>query len=233
MSQTTADPAMLRLPLKEKIAYVIGDLDSNILLDIGMLYLLTFYTNALGLPGTYGGIIFLIAKFFTAFTDMGTGVVLDSQRKIGPKGKFRPFVLYGSFPVALLATANFIGTPLEMTGKTVVATLLFMLYGLCHSLNWALVSDTVEYGEWRTDVRSEGTVYMDSPTFAKCPKRWLAFFQGGAYTNWLRSKRGAIDQHSRRVTPVDLHVSLYDHGPGHNYNGRFLQPQRENVLPYR
>ncbi len=24
---------------------------------------------------------------------MGTGIVLDSRRKIGPKGKFRPFVL--------------------------------------------------------------------------------------------------------------------------------------------
>ena len=44
-----------------------GDLGSNILLDIGTLYLLKFYTDVLGLPGTYGGIIFLIAKFFTAF----------------------------------------------------------------------------------------------------------------------------------------------------------------------
>ncbi|MDI5349525.1 hypothetical protein MJL48_33195, partial [Salmonella enterica subsp. enterica serovar Kentucky] len=42
------------------------------------------------------GIIFLIAKFFTAFTDMGTGIMLDSRRKIGPKGKFRPFVLYAA-----------------------------------------------------------------------------------------------------------------------------------------
>ncbi|MDI5035927.1 hypothetical protein MJM43_29550, partial [Salmonella enterica subsp. enterica serovar Montevideo] len=42
------------------------------------------------------------AKFFTAFTDMGTGIMLDSRRKIGPKGKFRPFVLYAAFPVTLL-----------------------------------------------------------------------------------------------------------------------------------
>ena len=106
-----------------------GDLGSNILLDIGTLYLLKFYTDVLGLPGTYGGIIFLIAKFFTAFTDMGTGIMLDSRRKIGPKGKFRPFVLYAAFPVTLLAIANFVGTPFEITGKTVMATVLFMLYG--------------------------------------------------------------------------------------------------------
>lgn len=61
---------------------------------------------------------------------MGTGIMLDSRRKIGPKGKFRPFVLYAAFPVTLLAIANFVGTPFEVTGKTVVATMLFMLYGL-------------------------------------------------------------------------------------------------------
>ena len=134
MSQHASDPATLRLPFKEKLAYGMGDLGSNILLDIGTLYLLKFYTDVLGLPGTYGGIIFLIAKFFTAFTDMGTGIMLDSRRKIGPKGKFRPFVLYAAFPVTLLAIANFVGTPFEVTGKTVMATVLFMLYGLFFSM---------------------------------------------------------------------------------------------------
>lgn len=89
MSQTNTvqnqDVATLRLPFREKVAYGMGDLGSNILLDIGTLYLLKFYTDVLGLPGTYGGIIFLIAKFFTAFTDMGTGIMLDSRRRIGPK----------------------------------------------------------------------------------------------------------------------------------------------------
>ncbi len=55
---TTEDPATLRLPFKEKLSYGIGDLASNILLDIGTLYLLKFYTDVLGLPGTYGGILF-------------------------------------------------------------------------------------------------------------------------------------------------------------------------------
>ncbi|EPN9384279.1 MFS transporter [Cronobacter malonaticus] len=138
MSQTNTvqnnDVATLRLPFREKVAYGMGDLGSNILLDIGTLYLLKFYTDVLGLPGTYGGIIFLIAKFFTAFTDMGTGIMLDSRRRIGPKGKFRPFVLYAAFPVTLLAIANFVGTPFEITGKAVMATVLFMLYGLFFSM---------------------------------------------------------------------------------------------------
>uniref|UniRef100_UPI0019544138 MFS transporter n=1 Tax=Klebsiella aerogenes TaxID=548 RepID=UPI0019544138 len=28
-----------------------------------------------------------------------------------------------------------------------------------NSLNWALVPDTVDYGEWKTGIRAEGSVY--------------------------------------------------------------------------
>ena len=136
MSNTSTmqqDPTKLKLPFFEKVAYGFGDLGSNILLDIGTLYLLKFYTDVLGLPGTYGGIIFLIAKFFTAFTDIFTGIVLDSRKNIGKMGKFRPFIFYFSLPVALIGIANFVGTPFDITGKTVCATILFMLFGLVFS----------------------------------------------------------------------------------------------------
>lgn len=85
------DPLTLKLSLREKCAYGVGDFGSNLMLCIGTLYLLKFYTDELGMPAYYGGIIFLVAKFFTAFTDMLTGVLLDSRRNIGAKGKFSAF----------------------------------------------------------------------------------------------------------------------------------------------
>lgn len=99
------DPLTLKLSLKEKFSYGIGDFASNLMLCIGTLYLLKFYTDQLGMPAFYGGIIFLMAKFFTTFSDMLTGVLLDTRRHIGKKGKFRPFILYASVPVALVTTA--------------------------------------------------------------------------------------------------------------------------------
>ena len=102
------NPLTLRLNLREKIAYGMGDVGSNLMLCIGTLYLLKFYTDELGMPAYYGGIIFLVAKFFTAFTDMLTGFLLDSRKNIGPKGKFRPFILYAAVPAALIATLQFI-----------------------------------------------------------------------------------------------------------------------------
>lgn len=56
MSQHTSDPATLRLPFKEKLAYGMGDLGSNILLDIGTLYLLKFYTTCWDCPVLTGGL---------------------------------------------------------------------------------------------------------------------------------------------------------------------------------
>ncbi|MBG6243931.1 MFS transporter [Candidatus Symbiopectobacterium sp. 'North America'] len=128
------DPLTLKLSLKEKFSYGIGDFGSNLMLCIGTLYLLKFYTDQLGMPAFYGGIIFLVAKFFTAFTDMLTGVLLDTRRNIGKKGKSRPFILYASVPVALVATAQFVANDFSLTVKTALATVLFMLFGLFYSL---------------------------------------------------------------------------------------------------
>lgn len=129
-----ADPLTLKLSLREKCAYGMGDFGSNLMLCIGTLYLLKFYTDELGMPAFYGGIIFLVAKFFTAFTDMLTGVLLDSRRNIGKNGKFRPFILYASVPVALVATAQFMANDFSLTVKTAIATILFMMFGLFYSL---------------------------------------------------------------------------------------------------
>lgn len=83
------DPLTLKLSLREKFAYGVGDFGSNLMLCIGTLYLLKFYTDELGMPAYYGGIIFLVAKFFTAFTDMLTGVLLDSEAKYWHKRKIQ------------------------------------------------------------------------------------------------------------------------------------------------
>ena len=85
------------ITFKERFAYGIGDFGSNLFLCIGTLYLLKFYTDELNIPAAYGGVIFLISKFFTAFTDILTGLILDSRKTIGPRGKFRPFILFVSF----------------------------------------------------------------------------------------------------------------------------------------
>ena len=66
---------------------------------------------------------------------MLTGVLLDSRRNIGARGKFRPFILYASVPVALVATAQFMANDFSLTGENGPRhRALFMMFGLCYSL---------------------------------------------------------------------------------------------------
>jgi GPH family glycoside/pentoside/hexuronide:cation symporter len=58
-------------------------------------------------------------------------------------------------------------------GDTVFNYIIFTSLALwgsafVNSLNWAFVSDTVEYGEWKTGVRTEGLVYCSLTFFRKC-----------------------------------------------------------------
>ena len=160
------DPLTLKLSLREKCAYGMGDFGSNLMLCIGTLYLLKFYTDELGMPAFYGGIIFPVAKFFTAFTDMLTGVLLDSRRNIGKKGKFRPFILYASVPVALVATAQFMANDFSLTVKTALATVLFMLFGLCYSLM------NCSYGAMVPAITKTRTSVRSWPPGVRAARRW-------------------------------------------------------------
>ena len=50
---------------------------------------------------------------------------------------------------------------------TIITTISYFGYGLTSGLNWALISDVVEFGEWKTHVRSEGIVYSSYTYFRK------------------------------------------------------------------
>ncbi|KTR61437.1 hypothetical protein RSA47_22170 [Pantoea ananatis] len=89
--KTGSDPLTLKLPLREKVAYGAGDFGSNLMLTIGTLYLLKFYTDELGMPAWYGGGVFFVGEFFSAINDMFTGIVLGLPRPIGTRGKLDLF----------------------------------------------------------------------------------------------------------------------------------------------
>ncbi|WP_281165453.1 MFS transporter [Liquorilactobacillus sicerae] len=56
--------------------------------------------------------------------------------------------------------------------------------GFTSALNWALISDCVEYGEWKTGVRSEGVVYSFFTFFRKLSQA-LAGFIPGIILTWV------------------------------------------------
>ncbi|WP_223593087.1 glycoside-pentoside-hexuronide (GPH):cation symporter [Neobacillus bataviensis] len=121
-----------KLTLKEKVSYGLGDVGNGFMFDMGQLYLLKFYTDVLGISAYWGGLVFLISKIFDAFADSSVGAFVD-RRNLGKRGKFRPFILFGSIPLAIMTVISFLAPDFSSTGKIVFAFVTYMLFGLAYS----------------------------------------------------------------------------------------------------
>ena len=83
--------------MKDKCAYMMGDLGCNLVLTLANSYLLIFATKVLGVAGAVVGTLFLLARIVDAFTDMAMGRIVDTHAdKHGDR--FRPWIIYGSVP---------------------------------------------------------------------------------------------------------------------------------------
>lgn len=127
-------PSEQRLPFREKFAYGVGDFGYNFVLNITTLYLLKFLTDVAGINAAWAGVIFLVSKVFTGFTDLGTGILLDTRKKFGPRGKFRPFMLWTIVPLFIFNMLLFCNFDLSSNTKTLLFILCFMGFGLFFSL---------------------------------------------------------------------------------------------------
>ncbi|GIN64844.1 MULTISPECIES: glycoside-pentoside-hexuronide (GPH):cation symporter [Bacillus] len=122
-----------KLSVKEKISYGFGDFGNGFMFDLGQLYLLKFFTDVAGIPAAAAGGIFLVSKLFAAVVDPIVGTSIDYRKRIGPKGKFRPYLLYGSIVLAILTVLTFISPNLSPTGKLIYAYASYMIWGLGYS----------------------------------------------------------------------------------------------------
>ena len=108
------------LTLREKLAYSLGDVGNGFMFDLGQIYLLKFYTDTLGLSPAIAGGVFLFVKIFDAFADFGVGCWVDNRKNIGRRGKFRPYILFGTVPLGLATFACFYNPEFSPTGKQMV-----------------------------------------------------------------------------------------------------------------
>ncbi|GGG08466.1 putative symporter YjmB [Paenibacillus albidus] len=121
------------LKLKEKVAYGMGDFGNGFMFDLGQLYLLKFFTDVAGISAKYAAGIFLVSKLFAAFCDPIVGSSIDYRKNIGSRGKFRPYLIFGSLALAILTVFTFISPNLSGTGKLIYAYASYMIWGIGYS----------------------------------------------------------------------------------------------------
>jgi GPH family glycoside/pentoside/hexuronide:cation symporter len=115
----------LKLSFKEKVGYSLGDTASHFVWDMVGFWLLFFYTDIYGISAAAAGTIMLVARFWDMAVDPIIGVVSD--RTNTRWGKFRPYILFGAIPYAILAILTFTTPNFGELGKILYAGATYVL----------------------------------------------------------------------------------------------------------
>ncbi len=114
-----------KISVKEKIGYSLGDTASHFVWDMVGFWLLFFYTDIYGISATAAGTIMLVARFWDMAIDPIIGVISD--RTNTRWGKFRPYILFGAIPYAVLAVLTFTTPKFGETAKIFYAGATYIL----------------------------------------------------------------------------------------------------------
>ncbi len=99
---------------------------------IQSVFVFYFYTDVLGITPEQAGTIFFIAVLWDAITDPIVGVLADRTRTRW--GKYRPYLLFASVPLALSLIAVFLKPDWPIEELFILALLSHLLFRLCFTL---------------------------------------------------------------------------------------------------
>jgi len=119
------DKITSKLSFKEKVGYSLGDTASHFVWDMVGFWLLFFYTDVYGISAAAAGTIMLVARFWDMAIDPIIGVVSDRTKTRW--GKFRPYILFGAIPYAVLAILTFTTPNFGEVGKIIYAGATYVL----------------------------------------------------------------------------------------------------------
>ena len=122
-----------KLSAKNYIGYTICDTANNLAFCVMGTYLATYCTDILGITGAVVTAIFWIARIWDAINDpmMGTFV---QRKKPGKGGKYRPFILWSGFPLAVSAVLVYTKFTGNLTFNTIYVAATYILYGMIYTV---------------------------------------------------------------------------------------------------
>lgn len=121
-----------KLSLREKVSYGFGDLGYNFYWTMISAFGLYFFTDVFGITPVEAGTLMLVSRLLDAFTDPLMGAIADrTQTKYG---RFRPYILGGIFPLAVMGALTFYTPDLDHAAKLVYAYVCFNLLMLAYTI---------------------------------------------------------------------------------------------------
>ena len=150
------DVEVRELSIKEKAGYGFGDLASVLFWQMITAYLLFFYTDVFGITAAAAGTMILVSRLWDGINDPMMGMIAD--RTNTRWGKFRPYLIWMSIPLAIIAVLAFTTPDFGPSGKLIYAYITFILFMMAYTainipysaLMGVITSDPIE----RTSVAS-------------------------------------------------------------------------------
>ncbi len=135
----------IKLSVVEKVGYSLGDLAANLVFQTLVTYLAYFYTDIYGLSTADSSAIILAVGLVAAFGfNPIVGALADRTKTRW--GKFRPWILWTSVPLGVIALLAFTTPDFSYKGKLIYAavtyTLLLLLYA-ANNLPYAALSGVI------------------------------------------------------------------------------------------
>jgi len=113
------------LSARARYGFAVGDFGFNLYWQGLGLFLIYFQTDVLGLPATWAGACYLAASLWDGMTDPIVGALADRTRSRW--GRYRPFLLFGSVPLALAFALLFSAPALPLRWLAAYSLLAQML----------------------------------------------------------------------------------------------------------
>lgn len=116
--------------IRDKVGYMFGNFGNDFMFTFASVFLMVFYTKVLGISSGVVGIMFVIARFLDAFTDITMGRIVD-RMPTGKDGKFKPWIRRMCGPVAFVSFLMYQSGVVEapMTWRIVYMFVTYLLWG--------------------------------------------------------------------------------------------------------
>ena len=121
------------ITIKDKIGYALGDMGGLLTFGLISSFLNMFYTDVLQIPLNQIMILMFVARIWDAVNDPLWGSFIDS-RKPTKYGRFRPYILGASIPLAIAAVLMFTKIPgLSPAQYLIFAYITYIFYGMMYT----------------------------------------------------------------------------------------------------
>jgi GPH family glycoside/pentoside/hexuronide:cation symporter len=140
----------MKIPIKEKIGYSIGEYAGSLVWQTLIFFLPVFYTDTYGLSTAEVGTLFIVVRLFDSMIDPIMGSIAD--RTNTRWGKFRPYILFMALPYGIAGMIMFTTPDLSHVGKLIYAyttyNIMMIIYSMMmvpyNSLSGVISSDSDE-----------------------------------------------------------------------------------------